>query len=147
MFNKRFRPFYTAGLGSVLCLALMAGPASRGPAAEAAAGANSAGAVPTTAREHWAFHTPIRPELPEVRNSDWPRTPVDYFILARLEKEGLQPSAEADRVTLLRRLSLDLIGLPPTIAEVDAFLADASTNAWEKQVERLLASPHYGERW
>ncbi|MCI0534051.1 MAG: DUF1549 domain-containing protein, partial [Verrucomicrobiales bacterium] len=73
--------------------------------------------------------------------------PVDHFVLARLEKEGLQPSPEADPVTLLRRLSLDLVGLPPTIADVDAFLADTSTNAWQKQVERLLASPHYGERW
>ncbi len=82
-----------------------------------------------------------------VKNKKWPRTPIDNFILARLEKEGLKPSPEADKVTLLRRLSLDLIGLPPTIAEVDAFLADTSSEAWEKQVERLLNSQHYGERW
>src|SRR6202030_3974112 len=69
------------------------------------------------------------------------------FVVARLEKEGLAPSAEADRVTLLRRLSLDLIGLPPTIEEVDAFLQDHSKNAYDKQVDRLLHSPHYGERW
>ena len=69
----------------------------------------------------------------------WPRNPIDAFILARLEREGLQPSPEADKVTLLRRLSLDLIGLPPTIEEVDAFLADQSPDAYEKQVERLLA--------
>ena len=85
--------------------------------------------------------------LPQVRNSHWPINPIDDFVLARLEKEGLAPSPEADRVTLLRRLSLDLIGLPPTIEEVDAFLADKSPNAYEKQVERLLNSPHYGERW
>src|SRR5712692_4456695 len=77
----------------------------------------------------------------------WPKNPVDVFILARLEKEGLQPSAQADRVTLLRRLSLDLIGLPPTPTEVDAFVADTSKDAYEKQVDRLLRSPHYGERW
>ncbi|MBO0863045.1 MAG: DUF1549 domain-containing protein [Chloracidobacterium sp.] len=98
-------------------------------------------------KKHWAFVKPERPAAPEVKNTGWVRTPIDRFILARLEKEGLTPSPEADRVTLLRRLSLDLIGLPPTIAEVDAFLNDRSPNAYEKQVERLLASPHYGERW
>ncbi|MBO0725305.1 MAG: DUF1549 domain-containing protein, partial [Blastocatellia bacterium] len=96
---------------------------------------------------HWAFIKPERPAPPEVKNTGWVRTPIDRFILARLEKEGVTPSPEADRVTLLRRLSLDLIGLPPTVAEVDAFLNDRSPNAYEKQVERLLASPHYGERW
>jgi hypothetical protein len=96
---------------------------------------------------HWAFVKPARPALPEVKSNAWVKTPIDRFILARLEKEGLTPSPEADRVTMLRRLSLDLIGLPPTVAEVDAFLNDKSPNAYEKQVERLLASPHYGERW
>jgi Protein of unknown function (DUF1549)/Protein of unknown function (DUF1553) len=96
---------------------------------------------------HWAYVKPERPAPPEVKNRGWVKTPIDRFILARLEKEGLTPQPEADRVTLLRRLSLDLIGLPPTIAEVDAFLRDKSPNAYEKQVERLLASPHYGERW
>lgn len=98
-------------------------------------------------REHWAFTAPVRAAVPAVKNEAWPRGDVDRFILARLEAEGLAPSGEADRVTLLRRLSLDLIGLPPTIAEVDAFLADETPQAYEKQVERLLASPHYGERW
>src|SRR5262245_58023150 len=97
--------------------------------------------------KHWAFVAPVRPPLPDVKNRDWIKTPIDQFILARLEKEGLRPSPEADRVTLLRRLSLDLIGLPPTVAEVDAFLKDKSPDAYRKQVERLLASPHYGERW
>ncbi|MGH9802035.1 MAG: DUF1549 domain-containing protein, partial [Blastocatellia bacterium] len=96
---------------------------------------------------HWAFIAPIRPITPKVTNASWVRNPIDAFVLARLEKEGLKPSPEADRVTLLRRLSLDLIGLPPTPEEVDAFLADKSANAYEKQVERLLSSPHYGERW
>ena len=98
-------------------------------------------------RQHWAFKPPIRPKVPAVKNKNWVRTPIDNYVLARLEKEGLKPSPEADKVILLRRLSLDLIGLPPTIAEVDAFLGDKSSDAWDKQVERLLNSPHYGERW
>ncbi len=97
--------------------------------------------------EHWAFLPPKRPPLPPVQNPSWVRNAIDGFILARLEREGLGPSPTADPVTLLRRLSLDLIGLPPTPAEVDAFLADASQDAYENQVERLLQSPHYGERW
>src|SRR5215813_13534570 len=104
-------------------------------------------AKPTEVKRHWAFVAPARPDLPQVKNKSWIKSPIDQFILARLEKEGLTPSPEADRVTLLRRLSLDLIGLPPTVAEVDTFLHDRSPNAYEKQVERLLASPHYGERW
>jgi hypothetical protein len=99
------------------------------------------------AKKHWGFVAPVLPAVPEVNHKTWVRNPIDSFILARLEKEGLSPAPPADRVTLLRRLSLDLIGLPPTAAEVDAFLADKSPNAYEKQVERLLNSPHYGERW
>jgi mono/diheme cytochrome c family protein len=98
-------------------------------------------------REHWAFAPPARPDVPPVRNPVWCRNPIDAFILARLEAEGLAPSPEADRVALIRRLSLDLIGLPPTIAEVDAFLADTRHDAYTRLVERLLDSPHYGERW
>ncbi len=96
---------------------------------------------------HWAFRPPVRPPLPKVRNETWPRNPIDRFVLARLEKEGLAPSPEADRTTLIRRLSLDLLGLPPAVADVDAFLADKSERAYEKLVDRLLSSPHYGERW
>lgn len=99
------------------------------------------------APKHWAFAAPVRPMIPKASGSTWGRNPIDAFVLVRLEREGLKPSPEADRATLLRRLSLDLIGLPPTIEEVDAFLADKSPNAYEKQVDRLLASPHYGERW
>jgi mono/diheme cytochrome c family protein len=98
-------------------------------------------------KKHWAYVAPVRPALPEVKNKTWERNAIDRFVLARLEKEKLAPSLEADKVTLLRRLSLDLIGLPPTPDEVDAFLKDLSPKAYEKQVERLLASPHYGERW
>src|SRR5262249_49089226 len=78
--------------------------------------------------EHWAYVTPQRPALPAVRNEHWVHNAIDYFVLARLEKEGLVPSPEADRATLIRRVSLDLTGLPPTLAEVDAFLADTSPN-------------------
>ncbi len=96
---------------------------------------------------HWAFKAPVRPKVPKVSNESWVRNPIDAFILAKLDAEKLQPSLEADKVTLLRRLSLDLTGLPPTIEEIDAFLYDNSADAYEKQVERLLKSPHYGERW
>ncbi len=96
-------------------------------------------------KSHWAFTKPVRPGLPAVRNASWPRNEIDAFILARLEKEKLSPSPEADRATLIRRLSLDLTGLPPTIAEMDAFLNDRSPKAYEKVVARLLASPHCGE--
>jgi mono/diheme cytochrome c family protein len=96
---------------------------------------------------HWAYAKPVRPPIPAVTRGDWVRSPIDAFVLARLEKEGLSPSPEADRETLARRLSLDLVGLPPSPAEVDAFLADASPDAYEKLVDRLLASPRYGERW
>ena len=96
--------------------------------------------------KHWAYETPVRPNLPTVRNITWPRNTLDYFILSRLEKEGLSPSDAASRETLLRRVTLDLTGLPPTLGEVQAFLADRSPNAYEAVVDRLLASPRYGER-
>src|SRR3989441_3085483 len=96
---------------------------------------------------HWAFVAPERVAPPEVKNQKWVRNPIDRFILARLEKEGVAPSPEADRVTLIRRLSLDLIGLPPSPKDVAEFVADNSPDAYEKLVDRLLASPHYGERW
>ncbi len=95
--------------------------------------------------EHWSYVVPERPELPEVSHADWPSNGIDRFILARLEGEGLSPSPEADRAALIRRVSLDLTGLPPTPKEVDAFLADASTDAYETLVDRLLASLSFGE--
>ncbi|MFN0124071.1 MAG: DUF1549 domain-containing protein, partial [Blastocatellia bacterium] len=96
---------------------------------------------------HWSYVIPVRPALPAVSNKQWPRNPIDHFVLARLEKEGLAPAPEAAREILLRRVSLDLTGLPPTVREIDEFLADKSPDAYEKAVDRLLASPHYGERW
>ena len=95
---------------------------------------------------HWAYLAPERPPLPAVSNVAWPRNGLDRFVLARLEKEGLPPSPEADKHTLLRRATLDLTGLPPTVEEVDAFLADPAPEAYEKVVDRLLASPAYGEK-
>ena len=95
---------------------------------------------------HWAFAPPERPSLPAVKNTAWPQNAIDHFILAELEKNNLQPSPEADRRTLIKRLSIDLVGLPPSPAEVEAFVNDSSPDAWEKLVDRLLASPHYGER-
>jgi mono/diheme cytochrome c family protein len=101
----------------------------------------------TAAPEHWSFRPPVRPEPPPVRDRSWPRNAIDAFVLARLEREGLAPSLEADRSTLIRRVSLDLIGLPPTLAERDAFLNDPRPDAYERLVDRLLESPRYGERW
>ena len=120
-------------------------------------------------RNHWAFRPPARPAVPKVRNANWPRNPIDNFVLARLEsppasrettsapaknekhrhssETPLEPSPQADSVTLIRRLSLDLVGLPPAPKEVEAFVNDRSPDAYDKLVERLLASPHYGEHW
>ncbi|HEY1676779.1 MAG TPA: PSD1 and planctomycete cytochrome C domain-containing protein [Candidatus Sulfotelmatobacter sp.] len=97
--------------------------------------------------DHWAFVAPKPQPLPKVKHAGWARRPLDQFILARLEREGLQPSAEASKAELLRRVSLDLTGLPPSYEEQAAFLVDSSPDAYEKQVVRLLASPRYGERW
>ena len=100
---------------------------------------------PGGGRPHWAYVAPVRPPVPAL-GSTWVRNPIDAFVLAKLRTEGLHPSPEASKETLLRRVSLDLIGLPPTPAEMDAFLADKRPNAYEKVIDRLLASPHYGER-
>ena len=95
---------------------------------------------------HWAFIAPVRSELPQVSKSDWPRTPIDHFVLSKLEAEGLSPSPEADRATLIKRLYIDLIGLPPSPTQVDAFVADKGSKAYEQLVDQLLANEHYGER-
>ena len=98
-------------------------------------------------RPHWAFVPPVQKPLPAVKMTSWPRNPIDRFVLARLEKAGLKPSPQADKYTLVRRVYLDLIGLPPTPAEADAFVSDTRPDAYERLVDKLLASPHYGERW
>ncbi len=96
---------------------------------------------------HWAFTAPQRPALPKVHDARWAKTPIDRFVLNRLEQEKLKPAGQASREILIRRATLDLIGLPPTPEEIDAFVMDHSPEAYEKLVDRLLASPHYGERW
>jgi hypothetical protein len=98
-------------------------------------------------RGHWAFQKPVHPVPPAVRNAAWVRTPIDAFVLARLEAAGLAPAPPADRVTLLRRVTFDLTGLPPTPEDVAAFIADDRPDAYARVVERLLASPQHGERW
>lgn len=99
-----------------------------------------------TTSTHWAYRAPQTPSVPKVRDSEWIVSPIDAFVLARLEQESLRPSPVADKYTLIRRVTLDLIGLPPTTEEVDAFIEDNSEDAYEKIVDRLLASPHYGEK-
>src|SRR5262249_26482364 len=98
-------------------------------------------------RSYWAFQPVVTSRVPQARDSHWVRNPIDAFILSELETKGLRPSPAADRITLLRRVTLDLIGLPPAPEEVEAFLNDSSPQAYEKVVNRLLESPHYGERW
>jgi cytochrome c553 len=121
------------------------------PNVPATAGAATGGADgrPFTEEEKsfWAFRPPATPPLPEVRDTHWPRSPLDRFILAGLEAQGLHPAPPADKHTLIRRATFDLIGLPPTPEEVADFLADDSPGAFARVVDRLLASPHYGERW
>lgn len=96
---------------------------------------------------HWSYVKPVRPALPTVKDPTWPRNEIDHFLLARLEREGLRPSVEADKYALVRRVSIDLTGLPPTIEEVDAFVNDPDPKAYEELVDRLLAKPAYGEHW
>ena len=115
-----------------------------GPTTAAAA---AAAAPEEDLPQHWAYRRPVRPTPPAVTHKAWVRNPIDQFVAARLEKEGLEPSPEASKEALIRRVSLDLVGLPPTPAEIDAFVADTAPDAYERLVDRLLASPHYGERW
>jgi mono/diheme cytochrome c family protein len=122
--------------------------------AEAVVAAGEAKRVKTSTREFtdsekkfWAFQPLANPAVPKVKNPDWVKTPIDAFLLAELEKKNLHPAPPADKLTLLRRATYDLIGLPPSEAEIKAFLADNSPNAFEKVVERLLASTRYGEKW
>jgi Protein of unknown function (DUF1549)/Planctomycete cytochrome C len=121
--------------------------------ATALAGAGPAGASaattvkPQSRRDDWSLRAVSRPPVPAVKNRQWCRNSIDAFLARRHETESLKPAAEADRVTLIRRLTYDLTGLPPTPAEVDAFAADSAEGAYERLVDRLLASPHYGEKW
>src|SRR5258706_3022658 len=103
--------------------------------------------APPAKNDHWAFKSAGRSNVPAVKSRSWPRNSIDQFVLAKLEAEKLMPSAEADRVTLIRRLTFDLTGLPPTPEEVGQFVFDKDPVAYEKIIDRLLASPRYGERW
>jgi len=129
-------------------LATAAVAADDKPADDAAkVAAPAAAAVPAAAaRPHWAYQPVQRPELPDVKQKAWVRTPIDAFVLAKLEAKGLKPANDTDRATYIRRATLDVLGLLPTPEEVKAFVADKSPDAYEKLVDRLLASPHYGER-
>ena len=98
-------------------------------------------------RKFWSFQPAVVQTVPAVKDDNWPRSRIDSFVLAALEREGLKPSPQADRAVLIRRLSFDLLGLPPTPEQVQAFVADESSDAYKKLVEQLLASPHYGEQW
>jgi len=109
--------------------------------------ASEAGKPKADAKSHWAFQAVKDQPVPEVKNPAWTKTPIDAYVLARLEAKGIAPAGEADNRTLIRRATYDLTGLPPTPEEVDAFVADSSSDAYEKLVDRLLASPRYGERW
>ena len=98
-------------------------------------------------RSHWAYQPLAQIQIPRTKNTNWIRSSVDSFILAKLESKALQPAAEADKRALLRRVYFDLIGLPPTPEEMRTYLSDPSPQAYESAVDRLLASPHHGERW
>jgi hypothetical protein len=129
----------------LLALTLLACSCSLFAVARARAGGEPA--LTERDRTHWAFRKPVRPKPPRVRDAAWVRTPVDAFILARLEQAGLQPASPAERVALLRRATIDLTGLPPTPEEVADFVSDNRPDAYARVVDRLLASPQYGERW
>src|SRR5262249_17881257 len=105
------------------------------------------GRVTPEARNYWAYKPVQRPNVPDVKNKAWVRNPIDAFLLARLEGKGLSPAAPADRVALIRRVYYDLTGLPPRPEDVDAFVNDKAADAYERLIDRLLATPQYGEKW
>jgi mono/diheme cytochrome c family protein len=131
-------------------IAAKSDPLANSPASPAASGVEIEavrGRITAQQRQYWAFQRPVAPPIPSVRNRSWVANPIDAFILSQIESQKLQPSAPADRRTLIRRVTYDLTGLPPTPEEIDNYLADQSPDAYEKVVRRLLASPRYGERW
>jgi hypothetical protein len=123
------------------------GATSTQPAGSAYGTASKERPITAQERQWWAFQKPVRPSLPKVGDARWARNPIDRFMKASLDAKGLVPAPPADRVTLIRRVYLDMVGLLPEPAEVDAFVKDPSPRAYEDLIERLLASPHYGERW
>src|SRR5580693_6887678 len=136
--NSRIRSQFMK-IGFVLLCSLTAGMAADTQPATPAKPAQ-------TGQQHWAYQPVKRPDVPKVQNQEWVRTPIDAFILARLEAKGIKPSPAADRAAFIRRATLDAWGVIPTPDQVKAFVNDKSPDAYEKLVDRLLASPHYGER-
>ena len=128
-------------------LALLRAWIDQGARMPATSPTTMAAAAAAPINRHWAYVAPERPDVPSVANAGWARTPIDRFVLARLEHERLSPSPDATKSALIRRVTLDLTGLPPTPDALDAFLSDTSPDAYDKVVDRLLASPQYGERW
>jgi hypothetical protein len=141
------KPYLGAPSRLWLALWLIAGASPMLRAAPPEGGDARSVAIEASARTHWAFQAVKQPAVPTVKNRTWAQAPVDAFILAKLEAAGIEPAPPADRRTLIRRATYDLVGLPPTPEEVAAFLADKSPDAFARVVDRLLASPHYGERW
>ncbi len=129
-----------SGFGSLVVLGLLA-------VQTLVAAASEENHIPAEARNYWAFRRPERPVVPTIKNQEWARHPVDAFLMQAFEKKGLTPAPPAHRTALVRRAYFDLIGLPPTPEEIAAFVNDPSVDAWERLIGRLLASPHYGERW
>ncbi|MGH9340833.1 MAG: DUF1549 and DUF1553 domain-containing protein [Acidobacteriota bacterium] len=141
MYGKKMTRFWArVPVAAVFFVPLLLGAASLGKAADDER-------FTRFQRQHWAFQEIKRSEIPAVGDSQWARNPIDAFVLARLEAEGIEPSPRADKITLIRRAYLDVIGLPPTLEEVEAFVNDESPDAFEEVIDRLLDSPHYGERW
>lgn len=144
--HKSLRPCETSRV-VILALLLAVTVLSSNAASQSITAALHEDPITESDRDHWAFKPLVRVQPPEVKDAAWAGNPVDRFIAARLQREGLAPMPAADRATLLRRATFDLTGLPPTPEDLDAFLADASADAWDKVLDRLLASPAYGERW
>ena len=142
----RYTYFHFACLIIVAAL-LSALPASAGPPTDDDLSSRTSGEITATDRQYWTYQPVHRPDLPSVKDTSWPRSPIDCFVLARLESQQLSPVSPADRRAILRRATFDLTGLPPTPAEMDAFVRDQSSESLSRVLDRLLASPRYGERW
>jgi hypothetical protein len=129
----------------ILCCCIVAVVVAVAAESDSAPAANSW--TQPSQQGHWAYQPVYRPQSPQVQNKDWVRSPIDALVLARMEAKGVKPSQDAGRTALIRRATLDVWGMVPTPEQVKAFVEDKSPDAYEKLVDRLLASPHYGERW
>jgi hypothetical protein len=140
-------PWPSAEAGKTVDKQPAAAPSSSSPSSSSSSAAATSRTWGDRGRDHWAFRPVSDPAVPAVRNDAWPHSPIDRFVLAELERHGMSSAPRADRRTLIRRATFDLTGLPPTLQEVEAFVADDGPGAWARVVDRLLASPHHGERW